>query len=306
MKQKYLNQLYVELYNLKNPEKQIIFSEKDVSYQDLVNIMMVKTDLNLYAQSEYEKATILELLMAKYLPFLREEIIYLLKDSYKGRLSSYEALERNVVLNMITFKSSASILRIFEVYINDLSENAFNRQHFLKSIRNQLVNQKATHNEAYANKIDVIANKIFDLSVEKLNKYKNNYFNEALEQETLTFIIKVAKSFPSLKDKLLNIITPYLSQKRTIFYNTVFLGFYKLSINFLEEMISLVESYKKHENSKIAHAASKTIKEIQDKVIRIRKQKEEDEAMDYDPIEDYHEEFDYEDDAVALTLNGLI
>lgn len=313
MKQEYLNKLYAKLYNFKSAKKKISFSEKDVSHQDLVDILM-KPNLQdpraannyplreLNAHNDAEK---LQDIINEFLPFLREEIICLVRDSYKGDPTDLKHMERDCLLNVIFWKCSASILRAVELFGDDFSERADNRNDFYKIIKESLVMKITTKNDAYIKKIDIIANKIFDLVVERLNKYNNNDLNtEVLEKEALMFIVKISKSFPSLKDKVLNLILPYLKHKEKSFNEIVFIGFCKLSKNFPDEMISLVESYKTHENAEIAQIASKTVKKIKRKIFDREEEEEEDEHWGYE--EDYHEDFDYEDDALALTLNRLI
>lgn len=317
MKQQYLKQLYIKLYNFKNPNNKIAFCEKDVSHQNLVDLL---TKQNLQdprarknnpqrEQNAYNDAKKLHDIIKEFLPFLREEIICLVRDSYKGDPRDFKHIERDFLLNAIFWKSSASILRSVELFGDDFSERADNRNDFYKFIKESLVMKITTKNDAYIKKIDIIANKIFDLVVERLNKYKENHLNtdlntdlntEILEQEMLMFITKISKSFPSLKERLLNVIIPYLKHEKKSFNEIVFIGFCKLSKNFPDEMISLVESYKTHENAEIAQMASKTVKKIKRKMFDREEEEEEDEYFGYE--EDYHEDFDYEDDALALKL----
>lgn len=316
MKQQYLKQLYIKLYNFKNANK-IAFCEKDVSHQNLVDLLTKQNlqdprDRKNHPQREQNAmndAQKLHDIIKEFLPFLREEIICLVRDSYKGDPRDLKHIERDFLLNVICWKSSASILRCVELFGDDFSERADNRNEFYKVIKEILVMKITTKNDAYIKKIDIIANKIFDLVVERLNKYKENHLNtdlntEILEQEMLMFITKISKSFPSLKERLLNVIIPYLKHEKKSFNEIVFIGFCKLSKNFPDEMISLVESYKTHENAEIAQMASKTVKKIKRKMFDREEEEEEDEHWGYE--EDYHEDFDYEDDALALTPNPLI
>jgi hypothetical protein len=309
MKQEYLNKLYAKLYNFKSAKKKIGFSEKDVSHQDLVDILMTpnlqdsraRNDRELRYQNSHRDAEKLQKITAEFLPFIREEMICLVRDSYKGDPREFKHIEREHFLNMIFWKSSSCILRTFELFGDDFSDRADNRDDFYQMIKRSLVIKITTKNQAFIKKIDVMVNKIFDLVVERLNKYNNNDLNtEVLEKEALMFIVKISKSFPSLKDKVLNLILPYLNHEKKSFHDIVFIGFKKLAKNFPDEIMSLVQSYKTHENTEIAKTASQTLTKIKRKILEREIEEEEDEDTGYE--EDYHEDFDYEDDDVRSVL----
>ena len=139
------------------------------------------------------------------------------------------------------------IISIFEIYGCEFSYHAQDLNKFFNFIRTYLKNEKNP----------LAIQKIFNLS----KSYLDNK-NEYIQIEALRFQSKLVKSFPFLKEQILEIMNPYFDDDRVSFVKQAFLCLYKLSKDFDKEMIDLISSYKSHSKLHVQKIANETLIEI--------------------------------------------
>lgn len=265
MKRKYIEQFYFDLNKLHNEDykKVNLSKESEKSILEKISELIFSRMVDDYGD---EIVNDLADVIRKHSKNLGSEIINLLKNSYnyKDSLQDVEFIFREYCLIALISESRKEvkndfIISIFETFGCDFSYHAQDLNKFFNFIRIYLKNEK-----------DHLAiQKIFNLS----KSYLDNK-NEYIQIETLRFQAKLARSFPFLKEQILEIIKPYFDDERVSFVKQAFLCLYKLSKEFDKEMIDLINSYKSHSKFHVRKIVSETLTEIK-KVKKKRKSDEE-------------------------------
>ena len=266
MKRKYIEQFYFDLNSIHEEDyKRVNLSkESEKSILEKISKLIFFTIVDEHGSSIVND---LADVIRKHSKNLRSEIINLLKNSYnyKDSLEEVEFICREYCLipliNECPEKTRSDfIISIFETFGCDFSYHSQDLNKFFNFIRIYLKDEKD----------HLIIQKIFNLS----KSYLDNK-NEYIQIETLRFQSKLVKSFPFLKEQILEIMKPYFDDDRVSFVKQAFLCLYKLSKEFDKEMIDLINSYQSHSKLHVQKIASETLMEIK-KVKERRKLDEED------------------------------
>ena len=266
MKRKYIEQFYFDLNSIHEEDyKRVNLSkESEKSILEKISKLIFFTMVDEHGDSIVND---LSNVIKKHSKTLQSEIINLLKNSYnyKDSLEPVEFIFREYCLIPLINESrkevrSDFIISIFETYGCDFSYHSQDLNKFFNFIRIYLKDEKD----------HLVIQKIFNLS----KSYLDNK-NEYVQIETLRFQAKLAKSFPFLKEQILEIMKPYFDDDRVSFVKQAFLCLYKFSKEFDKEMIDLINSYQSHSKLHVQKIASETLIEIK-KVKEKRKLDEED------------------------------
>jgi len=253
MKRKYIEQFYFDLSKLNNEryKKQNLSKESEESILQKISKLIFSTMVD-----EHGHAIARELsdVIQKHSVTLQSEIIDLLKNSYNYKDSLDDAgfiIRQYCLMGLVGGYKGESrndfIISIFETYGCEFSYHAQDLNQFFNFIRVYLKDEKNP----------LAIQRIFNLS----KSYLDNK-NEYIQIEALRFQSKLVKSFPFLKDQILEIMNPYFDDDRVSFVKQAFLCLYKLSKHFDKEMIDLISSYKSHSKLHVQKIANETLIEI--------------------------------------------
>jgi len=260
MKKKYIEKFYFDLNKLIDED----YKKENISKESEDSILEKISKLIFFTMMEECDHSILHELgyvIQKHSKNLESEIINLLKNSYKYKdsLEQIEFMFREYCLipligNYSGEKRIDFLISIFETYGCDFSYHSKDLNDFFNFIRIRLKNEE-NH---------LAIQKIFNLS----KSYLDNT-NEYIQIEALRFQAKLARSFPFLKNQVLEIVKPYFDDDRVSFVKQAFLCLYKLSKDFDKEMIDLINSYTSHAKLHVQKIANETLIEIE----KVKKQR---------------------------------